>query len=251
MPHPAHTSHAARRDSSHHGHSGSHTDIATTIDDIISNLSEIAIEEQTEPNGNARYVLGDRNRDDDEDDDYVWENKPTVKPFDGDLRRQYLAYIHKINTSPCGAGDLADFVKDGVVHNDSAPMPVDEYARLISDSKRDLPELHFEVETLVVEKNQSSSLSSTTTTSTATSSTTTTGTPGKDGSRTQKYDGSIAARLKLTYKPTPATQDTFYEHVFYALEQGKISRVWSLLDGAGLKWKEKRDQEVARIGKIE
>ncbi|OQU98043.1 hypothetical protein CLAIMM_03876 [Cladophialophora immunda] len=119
MPHNAHD---ARRDSSHHGHHANHTDIATTIDDIISNLSEIAIEEETEPNGKARYVLGNRNRDDDEDDDYVWENNPIVKRFDGDLRHQYLAYISKINDSQCRAGDLAEFVKPGVVHNGSDPM---------------------------------------------------------------------------------------------------------------------------------
>ncbi|OAL32699.1 hypothetical protein AYO20_07857 [Fonsecaea nubica] len=230
MPHDAH----AHRDSSHHGHHSNHTDIGTTIDNIISNLSEIAIMEETEPNGKARYVLQDRDRDEDEDDD----NKPTVKPFDGDLRRQYLAYIDKINSSSCGPGDLDEFVKHGVVHNDSAPMAVDEYARLIGDSKRDLPGLHFAVDMLVVEKIQKPS-----TTTAATSTTTTTSISSPSDAGDDKHDGSIAARIKLTYKPTPTTQDTFFEHVFYALEQGKISRVWSLLDGAGLKWKEKRDQQ--------
>ncbi|OAP55896.1 hypothetical protein AYL99_10048 [Fonsecaea erecta] len=238
MPHNAH---AADGNSSHHGRHATHTDIGTTIDNIISNLGEIAIEEETEPNGKARYVLRNRDQDEDEDDDYVWENKPTVKPFDGDLRRQYLAYIHKINSSPCGPGDLDEFVKDGVVHNDSAPMPVHEYARLIGDSKRDLPGLLFEVEMLIVEKNHGSIISPP-----PAAVVSTTSTPGSKEDWRQKCDGSVAARLKLTYKPTPTTQDTFYEHVFYALEQGKIFRVWSLLDGAGLKWKEKRDEDIRK-----
>ncbi|KAK4939205.1 hypothetical protein LTR10_020504 [Elasticomyces elasticus] len=132
-----------------------------------------------------------------------------------DLREQYLAYISRINSSQSDSSGLSEFVNDGVVHNDSVPMSVDEYAKIISDSQRDLPGLFFEVDMLVVEDDTSQQ--------------------AKTG------DGSVAAIIKLTYNPTPTTRDTFREHVFYRLEGGKISRVWSLLDGAGLEWKETRN----------
>lgn len=132
-----------------------------------------------------------------------------------DLRDQYLTYISVINSGKAGSGGLSDFVNEGVIHNDSAPMSVDKYAKLITDSQRDLPGLLFEIDMLVVEDDK--------------------------GEQSTNGDGSIAAIIKLTYHPTLTTEETFHEHVFYRLERGKISRVWSLLDGAGLKWKENRD----------
>ncbi|KAI1608218.1 hypothetical protein EDD37DRAFT_654217 [Exophiala viscosa] len=132
-----------------------------------------------------------------------------------DLRAKYLSYISRINSGQSASGGLSEFVNEGVVHNDSAPMSVDEYAKIITDSQRDLPGLFFEVDMLVVEDDASH--------------------------QATEGDGSVAAIIKLTYNPTPTTWETFREHVFYRLEHGKISRVWSVLDGAGLKWKEKRD----------
>jgi len=132
-----------------------------------------------------------------------------------DLREHYLSYISQINAGQCGSGGLSKYVHEGVVHNDSRPMPVDDYAQIIIDSQADLPGLLFEVDMLVVEEAHDDQRG-----------------PG---------DGSVAARLKLTYSPEPLTTETFFEHVFYRFEGGKIRRVWSLLDGAGLKWKEARE----------
>ena len=134
-----------------------------------------------------------------------------------DLREKYLSYISRINSGQSASGGLSEFVNEGVVHNDSAPMSVDQYTKIITDSQRDLPGLFFEVDMLIVEDDTSQQAS--------------------------KGAGSVAAIIKLTYKPTPTTQDIFREHVFYRLEGGKISKVWSLLDGAGLKWKAKRDAQ--------
>ena len=143
---------------------------------------------------------------------YLLLNK--LQDDDMDLRERYSSYISRINSGRSGSGGLSEFVNEGVVHNASAPMSVDEYAKIITDSQRDLPGLFFEVDMLLVEND--------------------------DSHLATKGDGSIAAIIKLTYKPTSTTQDIFREHVFYRLEGGKISRVWSLLDGAGLKWKENR-----------
>ncbi|EXJ84022.1 hypothetical protein A1O3_04689 [Capronia epimyces CBS 606.96] len=143
-----------------------------------------------------------------------------------DLAQLYTSYIAQINAG-CEQGALSKFVNDGVVHNDSAPMSVDEYAQIIIDSQASFPGLHFDVETLVTESAK--------------------GEKGRAG------DGTVAARIKLSYNsdtvnsnsslqttPPQTNKEVFYEHVFYQLEGGKISRVWSLLDGAGQKWKEGR-----------
>jgi len=151
-----------------------------------------------------------------------------------DLREHYLSYISRINRGECAAGGLnlglSPFVHEGVIHNDSPPMTVDEYARLISDSQRELPGLYFDAEMLVVESATQPDQHPH---------------PHSAGQSSSQgaANGTVAARLKLTYKPTPGTDETeaFYEHVFYRFQGGKISRVWSLLDGAGLRWKEERD----------
>lgn len=151
-----------------------------------------------------------------------------------DLRQRYTDYISQINAG-CGSGALTAYVNEGIIHNDSAPLTVDEYAQIIIDSQAKLPGLHFEVDLLVTENAK-----------------------GEQGA---KGDGSIAARIKLSYDRSRAAggsisspgstqsqsdREVFYEHVFYRLEGGKISRVWSVLDGAGQKW---REEYEARKGK--
>ncbi|EXJ78879.1 hypothetical protein A1O1_09281 [Capronia coronata CBS 617.96] len=138
-----------------------------------------------------------------------------------DLRQLYTDYIAQINAG-CGSGALAKYVNNGIVHNDSSPLSVDDYAQIILDSQASFPGLLFEVDMLVT-----------------------------DDANGAKGGGSIAARIKLSYdrsvaasNPSPettsqqSTKETFYEHVFYSLEGGKISRVWSILDGAGQRWRE-------------
>ncbi|KAL2413557.1 hypothetical protein ABEF95_004479 [Exophiala dermatitidis] len=143
-----------------------------------------------------------------------------------DLHNIYTSYIAQINAG-CGSGALKNYVNDGIIHNDSKPMSVDEYAQIILDSQAAFPGLFFEVERLVIESDK--------------------GEPGEKG------DGNVAARIKLSYTSSQvhsqqgdeatssqSPKEFFYEHVFYRLEGGKISQVWSLLDGAGQKWNEER-----------
>ncbi|KAJ9497523.1 hypothetical protein LTR99_009141 [Exophiala xenobiotica] len=125
-----------------------------------------------------------------------------------DLRQFYLDYISTINNAEDLVSDLAQFVKEGLIHShdDDAPMSVAAFAQMIRQSQKDLPGLHFDVGMLVVEND------------------------------TDREAGSIASRIKLTYKPTPTTEETFYEHCMYRVEKGKMARMWSVMDGAGQKW---------------
>jgi predicted ester cyclase len=140
-----------------------------------------------------------------------------------DLRQHYLDYIAAINDG-CKPGTLDPFVHEGVIHNDSPPLSVADYATNITDSQVSFPDLSFTVDMIVVE-------------------------PDGDKDGREGGSGNVAVRIKLAFRPTPAQVETFYEHVFYRFEAGKIRRVWSMLDGAGLKWAEERvNKEKWRIG---
>ncbi|EXJ56132.1 hypothetical protein A1O7_09063 [Cladophialophora yegresii CBS 114405] len=129
-----------------------------------------------------------------------------------DLRQHYLDYISAINDG-CRPGALDPFVHEGVVHNDSQPLSVADYANNITEAQASFSELRFNVEMIVAE-------------------------PELDGDK--EGDGNLAVRIKLAFRQRPGQEETFCEHVFYRFEAGKIRRVWSMLDGAGSKWAEAR-----------
>ncbi|KIW64737.1 hypothetical protein PV04_09649 [Phialophora macrospora] len=131
-----------------------------------------------------------------------------------DLKQHYLDYIAAINDG-CKPGTLDPFVHEGVVHNDSPPLSVADYAKNITDSQASFSDLSFTAEMIVVE-------------------------PDGDKDAGERGSGNVAVRIKLAFRPTPTQEETFCEHVFYRFEAGKIRRVWSMLDGAGLKWAEAR-----------
>lgn len=138
-----------------------------------------------------------------------------------DLRSIYNAYITTLNDQ--GYTRLSPFVHEDMIHNDSKPMSPDQYGQMIVDSIQDFPGFLFAVEMLTVEEDESS------------------------GARSGSGTGTVATRLRLSYTPgqtgsvsgarTNVDADggesqrvTFYEHVFYRFEAGKIRRVWSLVD---------------------
>jgi predicted ester cyclase len=133
-----------------------------------------------------------------------------------DLRQHYLNYISSINDG-CKPGTLEPFVHDGVIHNDSPPLSIARYATNMTDAQASLPGLTFHIDNIVVEAD-------------------------KDGG--DHGNGNMAVRIRLTFKPLPDKEEVFYEHVFYRFEDGKIRQVWSMLDGAGLKWAQARSNEA-------
>lgn len=136
-----------------------------------------------------------------------------------DLKQHYDDYISAINAG-CHVEALSNFVREGIVHNDSPPLSVEQYANAIADSQASFPGLDFHVEMIVVESD-------------------------KDDKGQLGY-GNVAVRIKLSYDhPELGRKEGFHEHVFYRFEGWKITRVWSLLDGAGQKW---RDEKAAKAG---
>jgi predicted ester cyclase len=134
-------------------------------------------------------------------------NMPTIN-----LRKHYNNYIDAINKG-CQPGTLDPFVNEGIIHNDSQPLSIAEYTKIITDSQKSFLNLDFEIQQLVVD--------------------------AEDDSGT----GNVAVRIKLTFHGKESNvMETFYEHVFYRFEAGKIMQVWSLLDGAGLEWAKKRKE---------
>lgn len=129
-----------------------------------------------------------------------------------DLRAHYLNYIAAINDG-CKPGTLDPFVHEGVVRNESLPLSIADYAKNVTDAQASLTNLFFNLDMLIVE-------------------------PDKD--KGDQGSGNVAVRIRLTFDPEPGQKETFHENVFYRFENGKIKQVWSMLDGAGLKWAQER-----------
>lgn len=122
---------------------------------------------------------------------------------DGELEAHYLRYLDCLNDRRLD--DLGQFTQDNLVYNDE-PKTAGEYRDLIAASIRAIPDLVFQVDLLVVQREQ------------------------------------VACRLRfdctperefLGLRPTGASV-SFAEHVFYRFTDGKIAHVRSLIDRAAL-----------------
>lgn len=119
------------------------------------------------------------------------------------LKAQYAAYLACLNRQAWN--DLGQFVHADVRHN-GRPLGLTGYQAMLEDDFRALPDLHFEVDLLVVEAPR------------------------------------VAARLR--FNVTPADQFlgvpvagkriVFTENVFYEFVDGKIREVWSVVDKAAV-----------------
>jgi predicted ester cyclase len=114
----------------------------------------------------------------------------------------YRAYIDCINANTMGT-ELPLYCQSQVTHNDRL-LSLEQYQRLIQESKDAIPDLHFHIDSLLVDE----------------------------------ASQMLAVIIRLTGKPTqeinglkPTGKSVhFSEHVFYQLEAGKIYRVRSLVD---------------------
>ena len=133
--------------------------------------------------------------------------------MNGHLERVYRAYLDALNERRLG--DLGEFVHDQLVYNDR-PISRQQYAQLIAEDVRNIPDLHFTIDLCVA------------------------------------ADDVVACRLWFDCTPAhefagiPPTgrRVTFAEHVFYRFRDGRIEQVWSLIDTDAL-----RDQMTTDPGR--
>ncbi|SFW26241.1 Predicted ester cyclase [Luteibacter sp. UNCMF366Tsu5.1] len=111
----------------------------------------------------------------------------------------YERYIDCLNARTWT--ELGNFVATNVVHN-GRPLGLDGYRAMLEENYRDIPDLHFNVDLVVAN------------------------------------DEHIAARLRFDCAPShdflglrvEGRRVVFHEHAFYALREGKIAEVYSIID---------------------
>jgi predicted ester cyclase len=121
------------------------------------------------------------------------------KPMSGHLEQVYRAYLDALNSRRLG--DLDQFVHDQLVYNDES-ITREQYAQLIAEDVHNIPDLHFTVDLCVA------------------------------------GDDVVACRLWFDCTPEhefagiapTGRRVAFAEHVFYRFRDGRIERVWSLID---------------------
>ncbi|ACU62071.1 ester cyclase [Chitinophaga pinensis] len=119
------------------------------------------------------------------------------------LTEIYLNYLGCLNDKDWR--QLADFVSADVIHN-GRRLGIDGYREMLIGNYRDIPDLRFEPELLVVQ------------------------------------DTYVACRLSFRCTPTGeflglpvnGKKIRFAENVFYEFQEGKITEVWSVVDKAAI-----------------
>lgn len=119
------------------------------------------------------------------------------------LARIYNDYIACLNARDWAS--LDGFVDIDVVHNDRR-LGLAGYRAMLEQNVRDIPDLRFETDLLVVQ-------------------------PPQIGSRLKFDCRPIGLFLDL---PIDGRHVVFYENVFYRFERGRIVQVWSIVDKAAI-----------------
>ena len=122
---------------------------------------------------------------------------------ESDLRTFYRNYIDCLNKRDWAS--LSQFVDDDVSHN-GRPIGVSGYRDMLERDVRDIPDLRFEIELLVIE------------------------------------GPFVASRLRFDCRPRGAflglsvdgKRISFTENVFYSFRGGKIANVWSVIDKSAI-----------------
>jgi steroid delta-isomerase-like uncharacterized protein len=116
------------------------------------------------------------------------------------MYERYIACLNARNWN-----ELGDFVATDVVHN-GCRLGVDGYRAMLEQNYRDIPDLHFNVDQVVANESR------------------------------------VACRLRFDCTPVGeflgvpvnGRRVVFHEHAFYALREGKIAEVFSVLDKAAI-----------------
>lgn len=116
------------------------------------------------------------------------------------MYNQYIDCLNARNWT-----ELGNFVAENVVHN-GRRLGVDGYQVMLEQNYRDIPDLYFDVDQVVTNENH------------------------------------VASRLRFDCTPIGRFLDVpvngrrvvFHEHAFYALRDGKIAEVFSVIDKAAI-----------------
>ncbi len=122
---------------------------------------------------------------------------------DLDLGTIYRNYLDCLNSRDWAS--LGEFVDDNVSHNDR-PIGLSGYREMLEHDVRDIPDLRFNIELLVIEP------------------------------------PVVASRLRFDCTPGDTflglsiggKRIAFAENVFYAFRGGKIAKVWSVIDKSAI-----------------
>ena len=115
------------------------------------------------------------------------------------LESTYRRYLNALNDRRFD--ELGDFVHDQLTYN-GEQITREQYTAMLIEDVRVIPELRYDIDLLVV------------------------------------GDGHVASRISFDCRPrgeflgisVDGRRVSFAEHVFYRLREGRIERVWSLLD---------------------
>jgi predicted ester cyclase len=120
-----------------------------------------------------------------------------------DLDDRYRAYIDCLNRQDWAR--LGDYVDDEVIHNDRA-FGLSGYRQMLEENFSDIPDLRFTLDFLVVD-------------------------PPHVASR---LNFDCTPKAEFLGLPVNGRSVSFSENVFYQFANGKITRVWSIVDKAAI-----------------
>jgi steroid delta-isomerase-like uncharacterized protein len=116
-----------------------------------------------------------------------------------ELERIYRNYIDALNDRRLE--DLDEFVQDRLVYN-GEEMTREQYAAMLAEDVRVIPDLHYDIDLLVADDHQVSA----------------------------RLWFDCSPQGSFLGMPVNGRRISFAEHVFYRLHDGRIDQVWSLLD---------------------
>jgi predicted ester cyclase len=120
-----------------------------------------------------------------------------------DLQDRYRAYIDCLNRQDWAR--LGDYVDDEVIHNDR-PFGLLGYRQMLEGNFADIPDLRFTIDFLVAD-------------------------PPHVASR---LNFDCTPKAEFLGLPVNGRSVSFTENVFYQFANGKITRVWSIVDKAAI-----------------
>lgn len=133
--------------------------------------------------------------------EHYFEGRPVaeVEQTPETLRSLYAGYIDCLNGKDLDA--LSDFVGEDV-HYNGKRIGLSGYRAMLENDHREIPDLHFDVRSVVADRTTVAS----------------------------RIQFDVTPRGEFFGLPINGRRVSFSENVFYEFEEGRIARVWSVID---------------------